>query len=530
MARITPMNLKQFQIPLLLTAGCLLSLQAKAAYGGVCENIAALKFPATAIKKAEIVSLGNFETINQKTIADLPIFCRVVAVLQPSADSDIGVEMWLPQSGWNGRLEGTGNGGLAGHINYGALAAGLRLGYAVVNTDMGLSVPAGSDPSIFADRPERLADWGYRSTHEMTLLAERLVRAYYGRPAQKAYFLGCSTGGQQAMSEAQRFPDDYDGLIAGAPPGNRTGVHLSILWSFMAMHKAPEAYIPPAKVAMIGEAVVAACDELDGVKDGIVADPRKCKFDPASMQCRATDNERCLTAPQVETARLLYSGPKNPRTGEELYPGVALGSEFEWARDFGAPPKPGEQPPFAPIFEWVFGTQWDWRSFDFDRQMTIYEKTLAPSVNAINPNLDELRKLRHKLLMYHGWDDALVVPQASIDYWNAVKERYERTGPEASSARIDDFFRLVMVPGMGHCSGGPGADNFDPLSVMVDWVERGIAPDTIIATKAPNKSTPNGAAFQRPLCSYPKVRIYSGTGNINDAASYSCASPAKTKR
>ncbi len=527
MSSSAPITSKRFRILLFLAVGCLLFLRPKTAYGGACEDIAALKLPNTTIETAEIVSHSTFKTVSHEPITDLPIFCRVVADLKSRLDSEIRVEMWLPQSGWNGRLEGTGSGGFAGFIYYDELAAGLRQGYAVVNTDMGLSAPAGSDAGIFAKRPERWADWGYQSTHEMTVLAKRLISVYYARPAQKAYFLGCSTGGEQALSEAQHFPGDYDGLVGGAPPNNRTGVHLSILWSFAAMHRTPQAYIPPAKIAMIGDAVVAACDELDGVKDGVIADPRKCEFDPALLQCRGADNNRCLTAPQVETARLLYSGPENPRTRQEIYPGVARGSEFEWARDFGAPPMPDEQPPFAPIFEWVFGPRWDWRSFDFDRQATIYEQTLAPSVNATNPNLDEFQKLGHKLLVYHGWDDPLVTPQASIDYWNAVDARYEGTGSGASSAKIDDFFRLVMVPGMGHCSGGPGADTFDPLSVMVDWVERGIAPDRIIATKRPNRPSDKSAGFKRPLCSYPKIQRYSGTGNINDAASYTCATPTR---
>lgn len=190
--------------------------------------------------------------------------------------------------------------------------------------------------------------------------------------------------------------------------------------------------------------------------------------------------------------------------------------------------KPGEDP-IAPIFEWSFGPQWDWRSFDFDRQATIYEQTLAPSVNATNPDLDGLRKLGHKLPVYHGWDDALMTPRASIDYWNAVDVRYEGTRTDASSVKIDDFFRLLMVPGMGHCSGGPGTDNFDPLSVMVDWMEHGIASDRIIATNAPNKSSANAPGFQRPLCSFPKVQKYNGTGNINGAASYTCTTPDERK-
>ena len=258
--------------------------------------------------------------------------------MKPSADSDILVEIWMPQSDWNQRLEGTGNGGFAGKISYGALAEGLRRGYAVANTDMGMATPTGATAAIFFNRPERWIDWGYRATHEMTLVAKQVVRAYYQRDATRAYFVGCSTGGEQALMESQRYPDDYDGIVGGAPAQNRTGVHVSILWNFAANERTPASYLPAATRSLLFQAVIDACDTLDGVKDGVITDPAKCHFEPTSLQCKSDGQQNCLTPSQVETVNQIYAGPVNPRTGQSLYPGLPRGSEFGWE---GLDPGPG---------------------------------------------------------------------------------------------------------------------------------------------------------------------------------------------
>ena len=312
-------------------------------------------------------------------------------------------------------LQGTGNGGFAGNISYGALAEGLRRGYAVANTDMGMATPPGATASIFINRPERWIDWGYRATHEMTLVAKQIVRAYYARDARHSYFIGCSTGGEQALMESQRYPDDYDGIVGGAAANNRTGVHVSILWNFAVNERTPASYLPADARSLLSHAVVNACDALDGVKDGMIADPTKCHFDPASLQCKQPDQENCLTAAQVETVKEIYAGPVNPRTGESLYPGLPRGSEFGWD---GLDPTPGPAaiPPFAPIFQWVFGPDWDWRQFDFDHQDTVFTQKLAGMVNATSPDIDTFRAHGHKLLIYHGWSDWLVAPGESINY------------------------------------------------------------------------------------------------------------------
>jgi feruloyl esterase len=486
-----------------------LALAASAWADNNCDRIAKLQIPNTTITSAESMAGGTFTPPNGPPISGLPAFCRVAATLKPSPDSDIRIEIWLPQSGWNGRMEGTGNGGFAGKISFGALANGVKLGYAVTNTDMGMATSGDADASIFVNRPERWADWGWRATHEMTVATKQVIKAYYGRNANRAYFSGCSTGGEQALMEAERFPDDYDGIVGGAAAQNRTGVHVSILWNFMTTRKELGAYIPEAKIPALTKAVVAACDNVDGLKDGLIDDPRKCSFNPAALLCNGADNNTCLTQPQVDTVKSLYAGPSNPRTGETLYPGLPRGSEFGWAA-LGKPPGPQAAPPYEPIFKWAFGANWDWHTFDFDRANATYTKKLAGILNATSPNLDQFRAKGHKLITYHGWADWLVAPGESINYYSTVSARYPK--------EVSHFYRLFMAPGMAHCGGGPGPDHFDTLGAVVKWVEQGSAPDQIIATK-------QSTNLQRPLCSYPEVARYKGTGNPNEASSFACVTP-----
>jgi feruloyl esterase len=483
-----------------------------------CESLATLSLPHTTITKAEVVAAGTFVPPTGKPLPDLPAFCRVAATIKPSSDSDILVEIWMPRADWNQRLEGTGNGGFAGKISYGALAEGLRRGYTVANTDMGMATPDGATASIFVNRPERWIDWGYRATHEMTIVAKKVVRAYYAQDARRAYFVGCSTGGEQALMESQRFPDDYDGIVGGAAAHNRTGVHLSILWNFAVNEWTPAPSLPAAARSLLTQAVVDKCDALDGVKDGVINDPGKCSFDPASLQCKSVGQEGCLTPAQVETAKQIYAGPVNPRTGQSLYPGLPKGSEFGWD---GLDPTPGGTPPYAPIFQWVFGPQWDWRRFDFDHDEAVYTQKLAEMVNATSPDIDAFRAHGHKLLMYHGWSDWLVAPGESINYYNAVVAR-DSSAHSSKSQPLDQSLRLFMVPGMAHCAGGPGETHFDALGAVVDWVEHGVAPDKIIANKLPLAEAAAEANVQRPLCPYPRVAQYKGSGSTSDASSFVC--------
>lgn len=482
------------------------------ALAGGCEDLATVRIAHGTVQVSEAVKIGTFSPPAGTALSDLPPFCRVAVTARPSSDSEIKIEIWMPEKGWNGHLEGTGNGGFAGHFDYRALSNGLKLGYAVVNTDMGMATPAKADARIFVNRPERWADWGYRATHEMTVAAKQFVKAYYHRPLQQAYFAGCSTGGEQALMEAERFPDDYDGIVAGAPAHNRTGVHMSILWNFAVTEADTASYFPPAKLPLISGAVQAACN----AKDGVISDPSQCKFDPAALQCTGQDGNDCLTRPQVETVRKLYAGPTNPRTGEKIYPGLPKGSEFGWDH-LGPPPAIATEPPFAPIFEWVFGPHWDWRSFDFDKSVALFEKKLAGTLNATSTNLDQFRSRGGKLILYHGWADWLVAPEETIRYYDAVLARNQK-------AR--DSVRFFMVPGMAHCGGGPGADRFDALHAVASWVENGQPPDKLIATKLVSGKT----VLRRLLCAYPQVAAYRGSGDANDDRSYRCVEPSSVMR
>jgi feruloyl esterase len=463
-----------------------------------CAALSQLALPRAEITQAELISGGTYQPSYGQALTGLPPFCRVAVTAKPTSDSDIRIEVWMPQSGWNSRFEGTGNGGFAGRISYGALGTGVKLGYAVANTNMGTGTPPDQDAAIFTGHPEAWADWGYRATHEMTTISKQIVQAYYDQAPKHNYFSGCSTGGEQALMESQRYPDDYDGIVAGAPANNRTGVHLSILWNFVAATHAP---IPKSKLPGLNEAVIRACDALDGVEDRIIANPAACHFDPATLLCSGSDSDSCLTAPQVETARQLYAGPANPRTHQKLYPGLTPGSEFGWDQL-----APKAQPPYAPIFQWVFGRDWDWHTFDFDRAADTYRRKLAATLNAMNPSLDRFRSKGHKLVVYHGWADWLVAPGESINLYNQIA---------AANKNSDDFYRLFMVPGMAHCSGGPGEDRIDPLTAVVNWVEKGEAPPNLVATKP--------ATGQRLLCPYPQTAHYNGAGDIHQAASYTCA-------
>ena len=351
-----------------------------------CAAIKDLKIEDTTITSSESVPAGSFTAPNSKSYANLPAFCRVTATLSPMHDSAIRVEMWLPQGGWKGVFEGTGNGGYSGVFNYPILAAGLSRGYAVINTDEGTAPATPLNGDAVVGHPVKWRDWGFRSTHLMTVAGKQIARAFYSKEPDHAYFSGCSTGGQQALSEAQLYPADYDGIAAGAPVVNRTHLHAAFVWSRQAAERSPGSVLGHDKLMLLKKAVVAACAPgTAGVaSDTFVADPLHCAFDPASLVCKAGDAPDCLTQEQAETVKRFYAGPTNPRTGEQIYPGWPRGSEgpaFGWALEEGDAPFSLKEPAFDSLFKWVFGPTWDWRTFDFDRDMAEVDAVLGPDVN-----------------------------------------------------------------------------------------------------------------------------------------------------
>lgn len=491
-----------------------------AANATTCESLNSVAIPNATITLAQSVPAGTFTPPGGTPIAGLPAFCRVALTITPSTDSHINVEVWMPATGWNGRYQGTGGGGYTGAISYASLAAGLQLNNAVANTDMGTAPATVLDGTALVGHPERWLDFGSRSTHEMTVAAKTLVQAFYGTPARYSYFTGCSTGGHQALEEAQIFPDDYDGILGGAPGHNRTHLHTAFVWDYAVPHKSPGAFIPFSKLVLLNNAVLAACVGKDGglAADAFLTDPRECTLDPAILQCPSGDAPNCLTAVQVDTAKKFYGGPRNPRTQALIYPGWPRGSELGWAflEDpalFGLPAAPA----FEGITTWALGLHYNPLTVDFDSDMAKVDAVLAPTVNFMSTDLSRFSERGGKFIAYHGFADAIVSPQDTINYYKRILDEQNLTPEEEAS-----FIRLFMVPGMGHCSGGPGPNVFDAFSPLLKWVEQGVAPTRIVATKYVNDSPAQGTQMTRPLCAYPQEARYVGSGDPTSATNFVC--------
>ena len=485
-------------------------LAAAPLYAASCESLASLALPNAKVTLSQVVPAGTFSPPAGGRAAvyqALPAFCRVALTLTPSSDSDIRVEVWLPAAGWNRKFQAVGNGGWAGVISYGAMAEALRTGYASASTDTGHSTTGGS---FALGHPEKLIDFAWRSEHEMTVKAKAVIRAFYGSAPGRSYWNGCSTGGRQALKEAQMFPEDFDGIIAGAP-ANRTAM---ALWIAHALLKDPAAYIPSARYPLLHKAALAACDASDGLEDGLIDDPRRCKFDPGALLCKGSESSGCLTAPQVEAARKVYVSARNPATGRELFGSLAPGSELGWPVMARGPE------PYAPILDQlkyvVFADPaWDWRAFDFARDNARFERPENVIMNATDPDLRKFVARGGKLLLYHGWNDQNVSPFNTVKYFESVQETLG--GPARTAKNV----RLFMLPGMAHCSGGEGPNTFDKAGTLDRWVEGGIAPDRIIASHSSNGRIDR----TRPLCPYPQVARHTGTGSIDDASNFVCKAP-----
>jgi feruloyl esterase len=435
--------------------------------------------------------------------------------------------VWLPITGWNGKFQGVGNGANAGSISYDAMATALRRGYAVASTDTGHATTNGRDARWAMGHPELLVDFAYRGLHITTEHAKAIVRAFYGKAPERSYYVGCSTGGRQGLMEAQRFPDDYDGLIAGAPAANwtrfQTGGHL---WVVLSLNKDPESYVPPSKLPIIEKAVNAACDAADGIEDGVLDDPRRCTFDARALTCKAGDDaSTCLTPKQATAVNSVWNGPRNSR-GELIYPPYMRGAESAggWRTySTGAGPLTGshwEQAENVMKYMVFENPAWDFRTFDYDRDVAFTDKKLADTMNAFDPDLSRLRKRGGKLLLYHGWNDPSISPQNTVNYYESAVSTWRRQ-EGAAAGPTPDFIRLFMVPGMLHCSGGPGPDTFDALGALERWVERGEAPNVLTASKLANGTVTR----TRPLCAYPAVAVYRGQGSTDSADNFTCRAP-----
>jgi feruloyl esterase len=529
-----------------------------------CTNLQSLPLKDTTITSATDNTTGVFGPPGPGQITGLPNFCRVTATLTPTSDSSIKIEIWLPEkTKWNGRFLGTGGGGFQGIISTGALASGIQAGFAATNSDLGTGssgcspLYCGSDgitnplatafgnPGVpttgLFGHPERIKDFGFRAIHLMTVRGKEIAKAFYGEHADKAYFAGCSTGGQNALMEAQRFPDDYDGILAGAAAFNRTHLHMAGLSSWQNTQASASRFIQPGQMTLINKAVLAQCVGQDGgaSTDQFLTDPRDCHFDPKALLCTGGKvPPACLTADQVTTIQNYYAGTIDPVNGQVINPGSERGNETDNVGALGlAFQEQLPEPAFDGLFYWVFGPGFgqlssavNFANFDFHHDVDKVDDQLAKVLNANSTDLGEFREHGGKLLMYHGWADPLIPSQSSINYFNALvgndghgffQQASFNFGGSPGLQRTQSFARLFMVPGMYHCSGGPGPNTFDGLSPLVNWVENGVAPDTIIATKFVNDAPP-AVQMTRPLCVYPKVAKYRGSGSTNIAANFVC--------
>ena len=505
-----------------------------------CENLAELKLPNTTIALAQGAPAGTFTLSGANLIQSLPAFCRVEGVIAPTEDSEIHFAVWMPTKGWNGKFRGVGNYGFAGQIEFGDMAEAIRRGYSAASTDTGHR-GGDTDPAWALKHPEKVADFGYRAIHEMTVKAKAIIRSFYGQAPQWSYFEGSSNGGREALIEAQRFPEDYDGILAGAAPISGTNLLTAALYN---TYPSPAAYIPASKIPAISAAVLSACDALDGISDGILNDPRQCHFDPSALRCQGAESDGCLTSAQVSQLKKIYAGLRNSK-GEQLFPGYMPGGEEGedgWAGWIIGPAR-GQGGITIYALNYfrdmvVENPAWNFRSVSPEHAAQMADEKTGRAVNATDPNLRRFRARGGKLIIYHGWSDPGIPALSTINYYDSLVANMglQETG---------GFVRVYLAPGMHHAFLGPGPNFFgqvdlvslggpadaptptDPQhnisSALVQWVENGVAPGPIIATKYVNDLDPSqGVKMTRPLCPYPQIAKHKGSGDTNDAANFVC--------
>jgi len=520
-------------------------LYVPAASAATCDSLAVLPLQNAHVTSAQIVAAGAFTPpaapavpgregaagrggarggargagrgANQPSpYSALPAFCRVAAALTPSTDSDIRIEVWLPDSGsWNGKFQAVGNGGWAGTIAYPAMAAALAAGYATTSTDTG---HIGNTAAFALGHPEKVIDVGYRAVHEMTVQAKAIINGYYNSAPKYSYFNGCSLGGRQGITEAQRYPADYDGIAAGAVAWGGMDRYVGVIMNEASMLKTSGAYIPPEKYPAIHEAVLQACDGLDGVKDGILENPLACRFDPKVLQCKTgEDTVSCLTAAQVQTAKMIYGSAKDPKTGRVLTGGLMPGTELQWGTLYS--PNGYGNAIEAMKFIAMKDPGWELAQFNASTDVEKAQKADPDGIlKSDNPNIKAFLDRGGKLLMYQGFADPQVTSDNTIRYHRMV---LDKVGKQADGKSIE----LFMIPGMYHCQGGPGTDTWDKAAVLDAWVTTGKAPDRIVSSHL----TDGRVDRTRPLCPFPKVAKWNGSGSTDEAMNFSCAADTTLK-
>jgi Tannase and feruloyl esterase len=514
---------------------------------GNCGKLKELQLANLTINSAEDVAPGPFKLPpGLMPSIDVPAFCRVQGKLKPSEDSDIKFEVWMPAENWNGRFEQVGNGGLAGSINLFLLASEMKKGFATASTDDG-HTGQGTDGSWALGHPEKVKDFGYRAVHETNVAAKKIVAAFYGKNADYAYFNGCSEGGREALMEAQRFPEDFNGILAGAAAHYWTQLMAAFAWNAQALANAAS-FLPAAKRRTVEDAAIAACGTQDNVKDNFIKSPLQCHFDPDKLLCKGGDADSCLNQPQLDALKKIYAGPKDPTTGKQISPGYEPGAEAEAGFPgiafasyvFGAGPGMSLDAMFSSSFyaNFVFeNANWKFTDLNFDKDIATTEAKVGSILNAANPDLSAFRAHGGKLVQFHGWNDGSPPPRHSTEYYDQVAAR------AGGAEKTQQFYRLFMAPGMMHCGAGAGPNIFgnmldlapasDPehniFVALQTWVEKGTAPDKIIATKYRDDDRSKGVEMTRPLCPYPQEARWNGKGDTSDAKNWSCAASI-TKR
>jgi feruloyl esterase len=489
-----------------------------------CQSLAQLALPGAIVTSAQSVNAGEFvapETHLSK-IAAMPgmsvvghaknqpnvPFCRVAATLKPSSDSDIKMEVWFPLSGWNGKMVTIGNFGWAGEIMYGSMTGPLAEGYAVTNTDTGhdSSKPGQEGGAFVTGHPEKLIDYSHRAYHLTTVNAKTIIKAFYGDEPLQSYWVGCSLGGLEGLTEAKRYPDDYDGIAVGAPPNPLVGFNAAQLWPSSVINGDTAKIISKDKLKMVNAAVIKACATPVGEKHGLVEEPDSCGFEPKQLLCKDAETDACLTAAQVDTLEKIQQGPINPRTGEIIFPGPAKGSEAELSAFANGKPFKNALDLFRYVaFE---DTAWDGTKVDWDRDINAAFDKIGPLL-AVDSNLGPYFDRGGKLMLYVGWNDFHNPAELANYYENLLRN---------SGANASQSVKLFTIPGMGHCLGGVGTDTFNKLGTLDSWVNSGAAPAQIVTSKIEN-----GAVVRtRPICAYPKVARYQGNGSMEDASNFAC--------
>lgn len=488
----------------------------------MCEDIKTLNVADTTITTDEIVPAGTFKAPTPGfpgLMADytkLPAFCRVAGTIKPTPDSDIRFELWLPEQNWNGKFMQTGNGVAAGSIVYSSLADPLARGYAVANTDTGHK-GTGDDFSWVTGHPDKLIDYQYRSTHELTIVGKAITEARYGKAPGRSYWLGCSTGGRQGMTEAQRFPEDYNAIVAGSPASNWAGLTAS---NILMQQNIGSGGLGLDKLGLLHGAAIAACDANDGVTDKVISEPGKCGFDPAGLQCKDGQNGQCLSADEVAAAKRIYAGVVD-KEGNVLYPGTGPGSEPLWAANASPQFRIGIN-----YYRYVVmkDPNWDPAMFNPDTDLSRAEQASGSALTAMDPDLGPFIAHGGRLITYHGTVDGLISYRNTVNYYESV---VDKLGEE----KIKNNVKFYLIPGMSHCAGGEGAFQIDWLTALENWDKTGQAPGALHAahpavTMGPPGAPPQpGKAFTRPACPYPEIAKYKGAGNDADAANFECVMP-----